>query len=159
MWRWTDRSNYTLGFVHCPEESIMYYSCASYAGGKQQKIDLLLYNVSTLQQLNIYGIYLTINIKHIKQLRYLVCHLPLVTVREGGDCREAPMFCLSKCLQGEGAAQYEEELPMEAERPPDTPRCMYTLEGSPSSGVLQLRAEHPQAFLCKVISHQSQANK
>lgn len=29
----------------------MHYNCASYSGGKQQKNDLLLYNISTLQQL------------------------------------------------------------------------------------------------------------
>lgn len=90
------------------------------------------------------------NIKQGKRLRYLVCCLAQVLASrnsKGGDHKEAPMFCLSKCLQGEGATQYEEDLPMEVGMPPDPPHCIYVSEGSLSSGMLQLRADRPQAFL------------
>lgn len=46
------------------------------------------------------------NIKGAKRLRSssVIWHKPLslLTEREGGDCREAPMCCLSKCLWGWG---------------------------------------------------------
>lgn len=41
----------------------------------------------------------------------------------------------------------EQELPMEVEIPPDTPHHIYISGGSLSSGTLQLRADHLQAFL------------
>lgn len=45
----------------------MHYNCASYSAGKQQKIDFLLYNISTAAEG--YGIYLIVNIEQLSNIK------------------------------------------------------------------------------------------